>query len=84
MDAIDFDEWLAYGHGKGWVTAAVCLTHDGTPTTAGEDEQFENGEDPCIHGLRLLEHPSQRVEVELNHGPSVWRASNAGLTVVPE
>jgi hypothetical protein len=84
MDEINFDEWLAYGHGKGWITAAVCLTHDGTPTTASEDEQFENGDDPCIHGLRLLDSPEHRREVELNHGPSVWRASNAGLTVVPD
>jgi hypothetical protein len=80
MEELDFEAWLAYGHGKGWVGPPVCVTHDGLPSTASEDEQFDDGEDPCIHGMRLYDDPSQRRLVEENHGPSVWRASNRGLT----
>lgn len=75
---MDFEEWLAYGHGKGWVGAPVCITHDGMPMTASEEAEMETG-DPCVHGLRLYENETVRHEVELNHGPSIWRASNRGL-----
>jgi hypothetical protein len=76
----DFEEWLAYGHGMGWVGAPLCLMHDGLPMTASEEAEIDDGGDPCVHGLRLYEDETVRQDVESNHAPSVWRASNRGLT----
>jgi hypothetical protein len=73
-----FEEWLAIGYENGWTGVPVCYTHDGLPTTASEDEEFETG-DPCIHVMRVYESTDVMTDVEANHSPSVWRASNAGL-----
>lgn len=74
---MDFDEWLRMGMEKGWCGPAVCQTHDGTPTTADEDEEWETG-DPCLHILRLYADDITRKGVEKNHSPSVWRRTNMG------
>jgi hypothetical protein len=74
---MDIEEWLAIGYKNGWVGPPVCVTHDGFPTTASEDE---DGGDPCMHGLRLYETAEEKTDVENNHAPSQWRASNRGLT----
>lgn len=58
---------------RGFVTAPICYTHDGLPTTANEDEEWDDGGDPCIHILRLFRDEEERLEVEENHSPSVWR-----------
>lgn len=68
----DFDIWLAQGIAQGWCGPAVCASHDGTPTTADEDEEWEIG-DPCLHILRLYTDLDHKVAVESNHSPSVWR-----------
>lgn len=81
MTDMTFEDWLAIGYTNGWVGVPVCYTHDGLPTTASEDSEFEDGGDPCIHVIRAYESPSEKTDVELNHSPSVWRASNRGLTV---
>ena len=75
-----FDEWLKEGYDQGWVGPAVCYTHDGLPMSEGELWQFEEGNDPCMHVLRLYEDSVSKQQIENDHGPSVWRASNAGLT----
>lgn len=77
---ISGDEWLQYGYEQGWAGPPVCQTHDGLPTSAAEDKEFEEG-DPCIHVLRLYESTDIKIAVEDNHGPSVWRATNQGWTV---
>lgn len=74
---MDFDEWLRMGMEKGWCGPAVCQTHDGTPTTTDEDEEFEEG-DPCLHILRLYADDITRKGVERNHAPSIWRRTNMG------
>ena len=80
MTELDFDAWLAYGYQQGFCGPAVCETHDGLPTSAVEDSDAEeSGEYPCIHILRLYESKDVKAEVEENHSPSVWRASNSGL-----
>jgi hypothetical protein len=73
-----FEEWIQVGFDNGWAGPPVCWTHDGFPSTASEDEEFETG-DPCINGLRLYGSPEEKRLVEENHAPSVWRATNAGL-----
>ena len=75
-----FNEWLQEGISLGFCGPAVCSTHDGVPTSADEDEEFETG-DPCIHVLRLYEDETVKQAVEENHAPSVWRATNSGYTL---
>ena len=73
-----FDSWLEFGYKAGWVGAPVCYTHDGLPTSALEDEDFEES-DPCIHIIRCYEDDETKLAVEANHSASLWRASNRGL-----
>jgi hypothetical protein len=73
-----FDEWIQIGFDNGWTGPPVCVTHDGFPSTASEDEEFETG-DPCQNGLRLYESPEEKRLVEENHAPSKWRATNRNL-----
>lgn len=76
-----FDEWVKAGFDNGWVGAPICETHDGLPLTEAEDAKFSEGEDPCIHILRLYETVEEKLAVEENHSPSVWRATNSGLGI---
>lgn len=80
MNEKDFSDWLQEGLSNGWCGPAVCYTHDGLPTSAEEDEEFESG-DPCIHIIRLYEDSSVKIGVEENHSPSIWRATNNGYSV---
>lgn len=75
-----FTEWLELGYKNSWCGPVICSTHDGTPLSESEDAEFTEGFDPCISMIRIYESPVHRVEVEKAHSPSVWRASNAGLT----
>jgi hypothetical protein len=75
-----YDEWIALGIANGWIGPAVCYTHDGLPTSAAEDDEFEMG-DPCIHILRLYDDAEVKQAVQENHSPSVWRATNDGIDV---
>jgi hypothetical protein len=55
-DEYDFDEWLQLGIEKGWVAGEpFCHTHDGDPyMTEEEDQEWEEGGDPCMPVLKLL------------------------------
>ena len=68
-----FDEWAQIGVAKGWCGPAVCSTHDGIPSSFQEDEDFDDGYDPCLHVIRLYENDEVRDAVEQNHSPSQWR-----------
>jgi hypothetical protein len=76
---MDFEEWLTIGYEKGWIGAPVCYVHDGLPMTEQEDAMWADGDDPCIHIIRLYEDDDVKRGVEENHSPSRWRASNRGL-----
>ena len=76
-----FDEWLQYGISQAWCGPTICETHDGIPMTTLERLQYEEGEDPCIHILRLYESQIEKLEVEENHSPSIWRATNSGYEI---
>lgn len=78
MNKRDFSEWLQEGMSNGFCGPAVCYTHDGVPTTALEDTEFEES-DPCIHVIRLYEEDFVKAGVEENHSPSIWRATNSGF-----
>lgn len=70
---MSFDEWMSIGIRRGWCGPPVCYTHDGLPTAFAEDEEFEEGSDPCLHIVRLYEDEEHRVAVEEAHSPSQWR-----------
>lgn len=40
---------------RGWCTAPVCGMHDGLPFTPDEEAEWEDGADPCVPMVRLLE-----------------------------
>ena len=73
MSDMSFDEWLNYGMDKKWVGPPVCYTHDGLPTTSDEDDAWNDGDDPCIHIVRLYQDELDALLVEQNHSPSIWR-----------
>ena len=49
----DFYEWLDWGITKGWVADVACAIHGGLPLELEEDVQFPEGEDPCVHVIRV-------------------------------
>jgi hypothetical protein len=73
-----FDEWIKYGYDEGFCSPPVCATHDGIPATASEDEEFDEGNDPCIHGVRLYSDLQMKNGCEANSAPAVWRATELG------
>ena len=72
---LTFDEWMAYGIEKGWCGPPVCYTHDGLPMSEHEMQGFDDGEDPCMHVVRMYEDIGMKDEIEDNHSPSQWRNS---------
>lgn len=77
-EEMTFDEWMTIGITRGWCGPPVCHTHDGVPASAEEDEQWNEGDDPCIHIVRMYEDEQQKLAVEENHSPSSWRNHYTG------
>lgn len=75
-----FEAWLEKGITAGWCGPTICYTHDGLPLSAEEDEEFFEG-DPCVHIIRMYESPDEKLGVEENHSPSIWRATNRGISI---
>ena len=71
--ALNYDEWMTYGIKNGWCGPPVCYTHDGLPMSEQEDIEFGEGQDPCIHIVRMYEDIEMKKEIEDNHSPSQWR-----------
>lgn len=78
---MSYEDWLKVGLLQGWVGPSMCVPHDGVPTSAEEDEAYDEGDDPCYHILRLYEDAAQKAAVEENHSPSIWRATNSGYEI---
>ena len=70
-----FDEWITYGIEKGWCGPPVCYTHDGLPMSEQEYAEFDEGQDPCTHIVRMYEDIDMKKSIEENHSPSQWRNS---------
>ena len=72
---ITFDAWMKQGVEKGWCGPPVCYTHDGLPMSEQEDMEFSEGQDPCMHIVRMYEDIEMKKRIEDNHSPSNWRNS---------
>ena len=72
---LTFDEWITYGIEKGWCGPPVCYTHDGLPMSEQEYAEFDEGQDPCTHVVRMYEDIDMKKSIEENHSPSQWRNS---------
>lgn len=56
LDKLQFWTWLEMGINRGWVTEPFCNTHDGDPyMTEEEEKEWEDGGDPCLHVIKLIE-----------------------------
>lgn len=75
LATLSCEEWLAHGWEQGWCSPPVCAVHDGIPLTEAEDIDFD---EHCTHVVRLYEDEAQRLAVEAEGGPVLWRASNRG------
>jgi hypothetical protein len=49
----EFADWLALGLVRGWVSEPMCNTHSGLPLTEVEEQEFEEGFDPCVTTIRV-------------------------------
>lgn len=61
---MDFHDWLAIGREHGYCSLPVCETHDGVPTSQTEQDEWDEGYDPCIHVIRVYSSPEHMEEVE--------------------
>ena len=69
-----FEEWYQIGMDKSFCGPPLCVEHDGYPSTEDEDAWCEeHGEMPCFSMVRLYADDLERLLVEQNHSPSVWR-----------
>ena len=72
-------EWIKIGYDNGWCGPEVCYTHDDIPLSPIEEEMLNEGDDVCLYILRLYPDQITKINIEENHAPSMWRASNEGL-----
>jgi hypothetical protein len=55
-DLDEFQIWFDNGVKRGWITDMFCATHDGIPSLTEEEEQeWEDGGDPCQFCVRIME-----------------------------
>jgi hypothetical protein len=55
IDEEKFGAWMREGIENGWVTTPFCNTHDVDPGMSEEEqEEWENGFDPCQQVLRIM------------------------------
>jgi hypothetical protein len=52
---MDFETWMKYGYDNGWISDVFCSTHDGGPMTDEEQQEWEDGGDPCMFCVRVNE-----------------------------
>lgn len=52
---MNIHEWIEYGIKNKFCSAAVCNTHEGLPQSDKELDEWDQGGDPCVYGLRLYE-----------------------------
>ena len=75
MTAPTFDEWLLEGVRLGYCSPVVCQTHDGVSLTEEQEDEFDQGFDPCVHVIQVFEDRDQQRFAFENHSPYQYRAS---------
>ena len=50
---LTLEEWVRYGMAQGYCTDIVCDTHSGVEMTDQENEEWDEGFDPCIPVIRI-------------------------------
>jgi hypothetical protein len=71
---MNIDEWLQYGIDRGYCTPTCCATHDGIYITADEEEQTQEGDDPCVHVTRLSHELAHHKALEANSNETWYRS----------
>ena len=77
---MNYQKWIRIGYKNGWCGPPVCAIHDDISMSAVEEELLYEGDEPCIHIVRMYPDDITRLNIEDNHAPSVWRAVDQGLT----
>lgn len=52
-----FLAWLHDGQRRGWVSAQYCARHETAPIDEGEEQDIDDGWDPCIPCVRIWGPP---------------------------
>jgi hypothetical protein len=52
-EVVEFADWMQTGIDRGWVSDIVCSTHNGLPLRKDEEDEFDEGYDPCVPGVRV-------------------------------
>lgn len=47
--------WLNFGIDQHYISEPACNSHEGVPLYPEEEQEFEDGGDPCIPVVRLLD-----------------------------
>jgi hypothetical protein len=76
---ITLEQWICIGIQAGFCGPPVCATHDGMPMS---DAEYEDEDDACVSVLRIYDTSEVKRDVEKDHPPSVWRATNMGLKLI--
>lgn len=72
-EVTSFDDWVAIGLDNGWCSVPLCDTHDGLPLTQEQIDLISDGDDICVHVLRLYDNRQEKIDAEADHTPSHYR-----------
>ena len=54
-DHLEFEIWLKSGYDRGWISHVFCNTHDGPPISDEEEQDWNEGGDPCSFHVKVIE-----------------------------
>lgn len=57
-----FIAWFSHGVEQGWISPPSCAPHDGIPMNEIEEEEYEEGYDPCLFIVRVWGPDGERPE----------------------
>lgn len=69
-----FDLWVKFGHRQGWAQYPTCSSHDGVPMSLQEELDWDQGNDPCLHVIRLCESLDHHADVADNTPAMKYRS----------
>lgn len=66
-DQMSFDEWIAKGIENKWCTPIHCATHYGNALTVEEENEWDEGGDPCLYVTRMCYDATEHDAVMQNN-----------------